>query len=158
MSYKLLFVYILVPSAIILIKVGEIMETLSDRLKYLRKEKGLTLEQMANDLGTTKVTLSRYENGIREPKGETLNNLANYFNVSIDYLFARTNDKNALSNEDKADVKLAIDEVLSNLESSEGLMFDGAPMDKEEFDSFVQSLEVVLTVAKKKQIEKLKNK
>lgn len=134
------------------------METLSNRLKSLRKEKGLTLEQMATDLDTTKVTLSRYENGVREPKGETLNTLANYFNVSIDYLFARTNNRNSLSNEDKADVKVAIDEVLSSLEYSEGLMFDGEPMDKNEFDSFLQSLEVVFTVAKKRQVDKLKNK
>lgn len=134
------------------------MKTLSNRLKSLRKEKGLTLEQMATDLGTTKVTLSRYENGIREPKGETLNLIANYFNVSIDYLFARTDDRNSLSNEDKVDVKVAIDEVLSSLEYSEGLMFDGEPMDKNEFDSFLQSLEVVFTVAKKRQVDKLKNK
>lgn len=134
------------------------METLSNRLKSLRKEKGLTLEQMATDLGTTKVTLSRYENGVREPKGETLNLIANYFNVSIDYLFARTNDKISLSNEDKTDVKIAIDEVLSSLEYSEGLMFDGEPMDKNEFDSFLQSLEVVFTVAKKRQVDKLNNK
>lgn len=134
------------------------MKTLSNRLKSLRKEKGLTLEQMATDLGTTKVTLSRYENGIREPKGETLNLIANYFNVSIDYLFARTDNRNSLSNEDKVDVKVAIDEVLSSLEYSEGLMFDGEPMDKNEFDSFLQSLEVVFTVAKKRQVDKLKNK
>ncbi|MFR3499867.1 MAG: helix-turn-helix domain-containing protein, partial [Paraclostridium bifermentans] len=62
------------------------METLAFRLRELRKEKGLTLEQMANDLNTTKVTLSRYENGTREPKSEMLSQLSDYFNVSIDYL------------------------------------------------------------------------
>ncbi len=49
------------------------------------KEKGYTLEEMAKDLNTTKVTLSRYENGTREPKSETLNQLSDYFNVSINY-------------------------------------------------------------------------
>lgn len=134
------------------------MEIFSNRLKSLRKEKGLTLEQMAKDLGTTKVTLSRYENGSREPKGETLNTLADYFNVSIDYLFARTDNKTFLSTKNTIDVKKAIDEVLLNLEYSETLMFDGEPMDKNEFDGFLQSLEVVFNVAKKKQVGNLKNK
>lgn len=134
------------------------MDTLSTRLKALRKEKGLTLEQMAKDFNSTAITISRYENGIRDPKGETLNALANYFDVSIDYLFARTNERNSLSKKGKADVKKTLDEVLLNFESSDGLMFDGQPMNKEEFDSFMQSLEVVLTVAKKKQEEKLRKK
>lgn len=36
-----------------------------------------------------KVTLSRYEHSTREPKSETLNQLSDYLNVSIDYLFAK---------------------------------------------------------------------
>ena len=44
------------------------METLGDRLKSLRKEKGYTLEQVADKLNTTKVTISRYEKNLREPK------------------------------------------------------------------------------------------
>ncbi|MGX4599481.1 helix-turn-helix domain-containing protein [Faecalimicrobium sp. JNUCC 81] len=124
----------------------------------MRKEKGLTLEQMAKDLGTTKVTLSRYENGSREPKGETLNTLADYFNVSIDYLFARTDNKTFLSTKDITDVKKSIDEVLLSFKYSDALMFDGEPMDKNEFDSFLQSLEVIFNIAKKKQLDNLKNK
>lgn len=134
------------------------METLSARLKELRKEKGLTLEQMAIDLDTTKVTLSRYENGIREPKNDTLNLLANYFGVSIDYLFGRTDERYSISIQGQTDVKKALDDVLSSFEDDESLLFDGKPMDKNEFDSFLQSLEVVLTVAKKKQEDKLKSK
>ncbi len=134
------------------------METLSARLKELRKEKGLTLEQMAIDLDTTKVTLSRYENGVREPKNDTLNLLANYFGVSIDYLFGRTDERCSISIQGQTDVKKALDDVLSSFEDDESLLFDGKPMDKNEFDSFLQSLEVVLTVAKKKQEDKLKSK
>ncbi|CEI72506.1 MULTISPECIES: helix-turn-helix domain-containing protein [Romboutsia] len=134
------------------------METLSMRLKALRKEKGLTLEELAKELDTTKVTLSRYENGIREPKGETLNKLANYFNVSTDYLFARTDDKNYISDEGIADVKLEMDKMLKKIGAHGSLMFDGEPMTDEELDSFLQSMEVVLTLAKKKQESKLRGK
>ncbi len=131
------------------------MDTLASRLKELRKEKGLTLEQIARDLSTTSMTISRYENGLREPKGDMLNSLANYFNVSIDYLFGRTSERYSISKKEKLDVKKALDELLKDFEDNESLMFDGEPMDKNEFDSFIQSLEVVFTIAKKKHEEKL---
>lgn len=133
------------------------METLSSRLRALRKEKNITLEQMAENLNTNKVTLSRYETGIREPKQETLNILANYFNVSVDYLFCRTDEKNAISQEGQADVIKVLDHVMSDFKNRENVMFDGEPMNQHEFDSFLQSLEVVLTIAKQKQEKKLQN-
>ena len=69
------------------------MKTLGERLKDLRKEKGYTLEQVAEKLNTTKVTISRYENNLREPKRETISQLAKLFNVSTDYILGRTENK-----------------------------------------------------------------
>ena len=60
------------------------MKTLGERLKDLRKEKGYTLEQVAEKLNTTKVTISRYENNLREPKREAISQFAKLFNVSTD--------------------------------------------------------------------------
>lgn len=54
------------------------MATFSDRLRELRKERNVTLEELAKILGTTKATLSRYENNLREPKAEFVEMLANY--------------------------------------------------------------------------------
>lgn len=76
------------------------MSVLNKRLKMLRIEKGLTQEQVAKDLGTTKVSIGRYENGTREPKSEMLEAISNYYNVSIDYLFGKTDLKNNLLNKD----------------------------------------------------------
>ena len=70
------------------------MVTFSDRLKAIRNEKTITLEKMAKDLQTTKATLSRYENNLREPKIDFINKAANYFNVTTDYLLGRTDEKN----------------------------------------------------------------
>lgn len=80
---------------------------------------------MAKDLNTTKVTLSRYENGTREPKIETLNQLSDYFNVSIDYLFGKTDAKIPKTKDAIIDVKKAIEEIKDELENSNSLMFDG---------------------------------
>lgn len=64
-----------------------------ERLRLLREESDLTVEQLAEKLGTVKQTISKYENGQREPKYETLLKIAEIFNVSIDYLFGRTNKR-----------------------------------------------------------------
>ena len=61
-----------------------------ERLKSLRKEKGLTLEELAQDLGMTKQVLSRYERGEREADYKTLVKIANFFVVSIDYLLGHS--------------------------------------------------------------------
>ena len=60
------------------------------RLKELRKKKGISQLKLATDLNTTQNTISRYETGEREPGIDELINIANYFNVSVDYLIGRT--------------------------------------------------------------------
>lgn len=60
------------------------------RLKEIRKSKGISQLKLALDLNTNQNTISRYETGEREPGINELIKLADYFNVSIDYLLCRT--------------------------------------------------------------------
>ena len=60
------------------------------RLKELRKKKGFSQLRLATDLHTTQNTISRYETGEREPGIDELIKIADYFNVSVDYLIGRT--------------------------------------------------------------------
>ena len=64
------------------------------RLKDLRKEKKITQLQLAMELNMSQNTISRYETGEREPGINELISLADYFNVSIDYLLGRTDSRN----------------------------------------------------------------
>ena len=48
--------------------------------------------RLATELSTTQNTISRYETGEREPGIEELIKLADYFNVSVDYLIGRTDN------------------------------------------------------------------
>ena len=57
-----------------------------NRIAELRKEKGLTLQQVADAIGVGNNTISRYETGKREPKLETWIKLADFFNVPVSYL------------------------------------------------------------------------
>jgi len=59
-------------------------------LKKIRKEKGISQLKLALDLNTSQNTISRYETGEREPGICELIKIADYFNVSIDYLVGRT--------------------------------------------------------------------
>jgi len=65
------------------------MKEFSKRLKVLRNEKGLTIREFAKILGITHGGYNRYENGDGEPKYEMLVKIAEYFNVSVDYLFGK---------------------------------------------------------------------
>ena len=63
------------------------------RLKELRKKKKISQLKLALDLNMNQNTISRYENMEREADYATLIKLADYFDVSLDYLLGRTNNK-----------------------------------------------------------------
>lgn len=63
---------------------------LPERLRELRTEAGLSQEQLAGILSLHKSTVSLYENGRREPDADTMQRIAAYFRVSVDYLLGRT--------------------------------------------------------------------
>ena len=59
-------------------------------IKLLRKERGITQKQAAEDLGVSQALLSHYEKGIRECGLDFVVKVADYYNVSCDYLLGRT--------------------------------------------------------------------
>lgn len=61
-----------------------------DRLRELRKERNVTQQELADDMLVTTRTLGRYESGEREPRLPIVFDLADYFEVSIDYLVGRS--------------------------------------------------------------------
>ena len=62
------------------------------RLKELRKSNGISQLKLAMDLGLNQNSVSRYETGEREADYHTLIMLADYFDVSVDYLLGRTDN------------------------------------------------------------------
>lgn len=93
------------------------MATFSERLKQLREEKNKTLGQMAEDLNTTKASLSRYENDMRKPKMDFTQEIADYFNVSIDYLLGRTDIRQPeKNNETIENIRQALEDTPDLLE------------------------------------------
>lgn len=67
---------------------GDVMQ---NRLKELRKSRGYTQVSVQMQTGIEQALLSKFENGERVPPTETLYLLAEFYNVSIDYILCRTN-------------------------------------------------------------------
>lgn len=65
------------------------MKVFSERLKELRKEKQLTQQELAEILGVKRNTYSDWENGKSEPNYKKLVKIADFFGVSLDWLFGR---------------------------------------------------------------------
>lgn len=70
---------------------GDIMK---NNLRLLRKEKKLTQIALQMQTGIEQALLSKFENGERIPPTETLIILAEFYNVSIDYILCRTDNPN----------------------------------------------------------------
>ena len=67
------------------------MATFGELLAELRQDKGLTQKQLGRVLSVSTGTISNYENGVHYPDLEKLVVLADYFQVSTDYLLGREN-------------------------------------------------------------------
>lgn len=70
------------------------MAKFNDRLKLLRHEAGLSQQDFAKQLGISKSSINMYERGEREPGLETLEAIADSFNVDMDYLLGKSEHRN----------------------------------------------------------------
>lgn len=140
------------------------MSNFQNVFKQLRISSGLTQIEIAQKLGISRSTIGMYETGAREPDFETLEKIADFFNVDIDYLLGRTdkttilpstagnNYKNnllTLNQKDKRDIAQRLEETLSDLENEQSaLMFSGEPLDDETRELLRASLENSLRIGK----------
>lgn len=89
------------------------------RISELRKQAGMSQFQLASILDIATSTLGMYETGKREPSLKVMNRIANYFNVTTDYLLGRPEKK-----DNEIVDYTALEQALDNARS-----FDGEPMD-----------------------------
>ena len=75
--------------------VTEDFQVFPERLSDLMKEKGLTQQNLADSLGVKRQTISLYKSGQSMPDAKTLRDLAEYFNVSSDYLLGLSDVQSA---------------------------------------------------------------
>ncbi|HDK7158964.1 TPA: helix-turn-helix transcriptional regulator [Clostridium botulinum] len=81
---------------------------LNERIKELRKKRGITQEELAKHIGVSTSMVGMYETNARKPSYEVLSKIAKYFRVSTDYLLGETDYK---TTGEKFDAKLSSDNV-----------------------------------------------
>ena len=69
---------------------------MKNRIRELRTKRGLTQAQLSKFLNVSDRTVGFYETEERDPDTNTLKKLADFFNVSIDYLLGRSDEKNSI--------------------------------------------------------------
>lgn len=77
-----------------------------ERLRLLRTENHKTQEELAKLLNITRVAYSYYEAGLRTPSIEVMKYLADYYSVSMEYLYGRTENRTFLPIADESEVIL----------------------------------------------------
>ena len=99
---------------------NNMISSFSERLKELRAEKGIRSEDAAEVFGVSRATLSAYEMGKSVPDLNVLNKMADFYEVSTDYICGRTSVKKSLQT-DTSSVKLSQSDVnkISELSDSE---------------------------------------
>lgn len=132
--------------------------------RQLRIASGLTQNEMAEKIGISRSTIGMYETGAREPDFETLEKIADFFNVDTDYLLGRSNKTtilpetigqySSLTHRDTKDIEKILDMTRAQLENQEGLMFDGDPASPEAIESILSAMQIGMEMAKKKNKEK----
>lgn len=90
------------------------------RLRKLRKEKELTQQELANILQMSRGTYAQYEIGRREPDFETLVKIADFYNVSTDYLLCREDKKIPQNEEETSEDEIFEADLAAHMEGEYG--------------------------------------
>ena len=102
------------------------MQEVAQRLKSLRESVGVSQAKLAALMGATQASVNRYENGQSSPPLKILLWYADFFDVSLDYIFARTEQPEGKLYEHKPKVVEAITQDNKELRQFVDMCFDPA--------------------------------
>lgn len=125
---------------------------MKNRIRTLRKMRGITMKQLGEVVGLAESTISQYETGKRQPDNETLLKLGEFFNVTVDYLLGADQKEKAptLTEKDERDIARKLDAIMEEITQGGDLMFDGDPMSEEAIESILAAMKLGLEAAKLK--------
>lgn len=137
------------------------MEILGKRLKQLREQKKkenskFTQGYVADLIGVARTTYTAYENGTKTPPPETINKIADLFDVTTDYLQGRTNNPKQPNNKlpeltakDERDIAKRMEKIKKDLAADGGLSFYGEPLSEEAKESLLEAMEYAVKQAQR---------
>lgn len=113
------------------------MFTTFDRVKELSQKRGISLSKLEETLGLGKNSI--YALKRNQPSAERLQEIADYFNVSTDYLLGRTDNQKIASNEAAGYTTEDLRKMAKNAKT-----FDGKPLTDEDVDAITNIIEIYL--------------
>ncbi|MBY7115164.1 helix-turn-helix transcriptional regulator [Bacillus sp. 17RED48] len=124
--------------------------TVVDVIKRLCKEKKITIAELERRIELSNGQIRKWSN--QTPGIDKVQKVADYFNVSVDYLLGRTEQKNkditkdaeGFTEKDKKDIGKRMEEIRKDLTDSDGLMFSGEPLTEEALDSLMDAMEYIV--------------
>lgn len=120
------------------------------RIQEIRKSKGIKQKELAAKLGIAANTLSQYETGNREPDLETIKKIALVLEVTVDELLDAKTKAPTLTKKDERDIERRLSAMIADLNGpTDGLMFDGEPIDDETRQLLEVSLRNQLEISKR---------
>lgn len=131
-----------------------------DVFEQLLQKHGITAYKVSKDTGVTQTSLSNWKAGRNTPSAKTLQKIANYFGVSVDYLMSGKEDAKEkapeLTTRDKRDITRDLNTLMEKLSSKEygPAAYDGEEIPDEDKELFVGQLELMLRRLKKINKEK----
>mgnify|MGYP000960139710 FL=1 len=128
---------------------------MSNYLADRRKELGLTMKQVAEAVGVSEATVSRWESGqIANMRRDRIGTYAKVLQVRPTFIMTgepespETQKAPTLNKKDERDIKKKMDEMLEIFDSADALMFDGEPLDDETRQLLRESYENQLRITK----------
>ena len=120
-------------------------------MKKLRLKSGLTQAQLAEKLNVSPSTVGMYEQGRREPRKATLQQVCRELNTSGDYILDLEDEK---EESDSMDLTSIVNQFSDFIEKEKNKMINGIPVDNQERRRLSQALKVATAVV----IEKTKER
>lgn len=121
-----------------------------DVFTSLCEKKGVSPNKALTDCKISRTSTAKWREGAT-PRGVTLQKLADYFGVTTDYLLTGEETKKAptLTNKDERDIEKRMESILKDLESQDGLMYSGEPMNDVDRELLATSIRNSMEIGKK---------
>lgn len=126
-----------------------------DRFKQLCDDRGVSCNKAALEIGLSNATPTKWRKTGATPNSETLQKIAGYFGVTIQFLLGQETEKTpTLTKKDERDIARDVEAIMSRLADGDGLMFDGDPMTDDARQSMLSAIRLGLEAAKIRNKEK----
>lgn len=121
---------------------------LRDRIKELANQRKVSVAELERALGFGNGSISKWNK--QSPSTEKLKQVADYFQVSLDYLVGRSDDKYDLSPQEKIDIGVEAEKMMKGLNDEGSVNFYGEPMSDEDKEATLSALNLLMTINRKK--------